>query len=108
MPREVGRSRIMGVLLVLCGVITFQLDLLTVKDRGSLSEALGTALTSILCGAALVMQSSFNQRIGLILEDMRGSPLISTFISAMLSLIANLTILPYYKMESKKFGWDNL
>merc|ERR1719192_1467908 len=107
-PREVGRSRIMGVLLVLSGVITFQLELLNLKERESFIEALGTSATSIVCGMALVVQSSFNQRIGLILGDMRGAPVISTFIGSVLSLVANITLLPEYKIQSEKFSCDNL
>jgi len=90
-------------------VIVFQLELLTAKkDRESLSEALVTAATSIVCGMALVTQSSFNQRVGLILGDMRASPVISAFTGVTISLIANLALLPEYKMESEKFAWDNL
>jgi len=98
----------MGVLLVLSGVITFQLELLNLKERESFIEALGTSATSIVCGMALVVQSSFNQRIGLILGDMRGAPVISTFIGSVLSLVANITLLPAYKIQSEKFSWDNL
>jgi len=98
----------MGVLLVLSGVILFQVELLIIKERESFIEALGTTATSIVCGMALVVQSSFNQRVGLILGDMRGSPVISTFIGTVLSLVANLTLLPAYKMESENFAWDNL
>jgi len=71
--RPVGKYRLVGVFLVFMGVLLFQWESLSVKGNVNVFEAVGSALMSILCGMALVVQSSFNQRVAQVLGDARGA-----------------------------------
>lgn len=70
----------------------FQWESLRVKENVYILEAVGSAFMSILCGMALIVQSSFNQRIALVLGDARGSTWLSLSLAAVLTFIASFFV----------------
>jgi len=108
-PRPVGKYRLLGVLLVFGGVVTFQWESLSINENVNVWEAIGSAAISIICGMCLIVQSSFNQQVALMLGHAFGATWLSLFLAAVLTFIAGLFILSRNSLRVQRDNpWDHL
>lgn len=108
-PRPVGKCRFLGVLLVFGGVATFEVESLSINENVNVIVTVGSAGISIICGMCLVVQSSFNQQVALILGNAFGATLLSISLAATLTFIASLFILSTNSLGVQRDNpWDHL
>jgi uncharacterized membrane protein YdcZ (DUF606 family) len=107
--RPVDNSRLLGLLLVFGGVLTFQWETFTVEEEFNIMASIFSIVGSILCGIMLIIQSSFNQRVALVLESNLGSTLLSIFEAVVITLIASINALIKHSLEIQVDNvWDHL
>jgi len=108
-PRLVGNGRITGVLLVFVGVMIFQWENFVVDENLSILVATASVAASTLGGISLILQSSLNQRVAMVLGNSLGAALLSIFVAMFLTLIICVHDLMKHGFEvQSRNKWDHL
>lgn len=108
-PRLVGNARIAGVLLVFAGVLIFQWENFLVDENLSIPVATACVAASTFGGISLILQSSFNQRVAMVLGNSLGAALLSIFVAMLLTLMICIHDLIQQGVEVRlRNNWDHL
>jgi len=108
-PRLVGNGRIAGVLLVFVGVLIFQWENFVVDENLDILVATASVAASILSGISLIVQSSFNQRVAMVLGNSLGATMLSIIVAMFLTLMICIHDLIKHGLEvQSRNEWDHL
>jgi len=108
-PLLVGSARIAGVLLVFVGVLIFQWENFLVDENLTIPVAAASVAASTFGGISLIVQSSFNQRVAMVLGNSIGAALLSIFVAILLTLMICIHDFIQQGVEVRSTSkWDHL